>query len=216
MIKIVPNKITSSVQKVEVEKENFTPVVIPLVDPSGNFINYQMTHFTQAAPWVSRYGNLGIFDGKLETGSVVDKGASLITLSGSEQWTNYEFNIVADWHVGKSLGLVARYHDIKNYAACSYSLYGTYVRAYYVLNGVEVELGSSPRLPTPYFMPWQDRSSAIRVVGNKLTCLMNGEEILNYSLPALLSTGGIGIKTWDPAISTKFRIKTVLVEPKAN
>ena len=214
--KIVPNKITSSVQKVEVEKENFTPVVIPLVDPSGNFINYQMTHFTQAAPWVSRYGNLGIFDGKLETGSVVDKGASLITLSGSEQWTNYEFNIVADWHVGKSLGLVARYHDIKNYAACSYSLYGTYVRAYYVLNGVEVELGSSPRLPTPYFMPWQDRSSAIRVVGNKLTCLMNGEEILNYSLPALLSTGGIGIKTWDPAISTKFRIKTVLVEPKAN
>lgn len=198
-------------------KANTTPKTVAqklfLLASEGVPTPYKIDRFTSEYPWQSVFGKIFIKDEALHIGASASSTASLVVLSGSEEWTDYLFTATVDWLKGASFSLVARYKDSENHAICSYSSYGAYARLYLVSGGKTATIGKSPRLSVPYMEAWRDRKFSVRVRGDNIECLVEDEVILQYPLSDMRKTGGVGFKTWDKDVgNTDIAIKSVVVE----
>ena len=124
---------------------------------------------------------------------------SMTYLDGSYLWENYSFNLfLKEYDDSTTLSLLARMQDPSNELSCDFS-------DGLIKISVEKERKwSTLAVLKDYVIPSQNVALGIKVKGDKAYCLVNGQSVLNASLPSDYSgNGGIGIKTWNPSTNTK-------------
>ncbi len=129
--------------------------------------------------------------------STASTSANSTILKGTKMWKNYLFTATVDWLKGSNFYLIGRFQDNKNYVTCSFSNYGSSVMLYQYKNGTQKTLGRSPRLDIPLVKPWENVHVGMKVVDNKIQCLINGESILKFENDTFPPNGGIGFRSWD-------------------
>ncbi|MDP3735724.1 MAG: hypothetical protein Q8R39_04880 [bacterium] len=163
----------------------------------------------RAAPawsdWKSAYGEHRFEDGVLRIETKQPETATLIELVGSGHWRDYETAMRLNWHRGAStIETIVRFADERNYLACAWNLHSTHLHAEIrnIHDGEMSQVSSwSGALPLPYFESWRDIEIGVRVVGDSIACLHNGEAVLSGTILAdapLPERGGIALKTWEP------------------
>lgn len=204
---VVPQKVvsvanTETVTESEIEEIKEALDIPTEVSSEFVFIDenapYSVSYFESSAIWNNRYGILYASNGKLFVGAADSGTASSALINDGGEWTNYKASVVFDWHRGSSFSLTFRYQDSDNYAYCGYSLYGSRVTMYKVVDGEKTALGKSPRLGIPVRDPWKDVHVQVEVIGDRATCMVDDEILLFYTLDDIPPTGGIAIRTWAP------------------
>jgi hypothetical protein len=189
-----PIKVTISVK----EEQKPKPITTPVVEDKSLAITLPYKpEILVKKDWKNVFGLLSDKDNILIFGTNASTTSSQAVLIGSQDWTNYKFNVLLTWSSGSSATLVARYKDQKNYVACSFGEYGSSVRLYKVVNGVSKTVAQSPRLPYPSIEAWKDNNFSISVDKNAVSCLKDGEWIVRGDLEDIPLSGSVGIKTYD-------------------
>ncbi len=149
--------------------------------------------------WRSLYGKFIVTDdvrvGPIlsETGS---QGSMAVYTDGGS-FTDYRATARLKWGTTESFGLVARFVDENNYVSCNYSELYSMVSMFAVRNGESTQLGDTPELARTSFYDRDIlRENSIEVVGNKVSCFMDGERVLSITVPGISPRGTTGISTW--------------------
>ncbi len=140
--------------------------------------------------WVSSNGNLDYSISKgLMTLNASSKSASLtIFLDGSYLWTDYTVIADATLKSGKNFSVISRAIDGNNMTVCTYNADG--VTLDQKKNGKRIVLSKTGR---NYYLTLLDGAKVgMRVKGNVIQCLYNGNVITGSRTIGTIPNGGIG------------------------
>jgi peptidoglycan/xylan/chitin deacetylase (PgdA/CDA1 family) len=150
--------------------------------------------FNESDGWVNTtWGTMTFVNGQMEIASLRDSTGSTVVLDGSNTWTDYEIKADVKWLKGSNIYLQARYANDDNLTSCNFKKDLVHVEQTYqgttrVISGTENSYDPGQQ----YF------SIGMRVKGRKVDCLINGSVVVSSDfLEDSLSTGGIGVKSWD-------------------
>lgn len=162
---------------------------------SGSAKNIPFTaKLDESDGWINTtWGTMSIKDNKITIGAEPDSTGSTIILDGTNAWVDYTISVKIKWIKGSNVYIQARSKDDNNLAACNFKRDLVHVEQIYegvprVIAGVENK-----------FDPGEESFTiGMKVVGRNVDCSINGKVIVSAPfLEEPLTTGGIGIKTWD-------------------
>jgi len=122
---------------------------------------------------------------------------SFAVYRGGKNWDDYQVDSIADWGLTSTLSLMVRVKDAANYASCNFSYYGQTAQIYDVVNGASTMAGQTPTLPTRNDAPWENVHTGVKVQGNEVYCLVDGDVVLKAELTDMPRVGSVGIDAWD-------------------
>ncbi len=162
--------------------------------------------FTKDTGWRATWGTAQPIPGWLSLAASDTTGASVF-LDGTRLWKNYTYRATLDWTAGSNVTLLARYRDGNNYLSCTFG--NGYVSIGNTVDGKTMDL-----LRKENAVPVSSGSEVtlgMDVRDHTVTCLSKGSPVATASAPD--TSGGIGIKTWDPERNVaKIHLKRVEVE----
>ncbi|MBI2023998.1 polysaccharide deacetylase family protein [Candidatus Giovannonibacteria bacterium] len=164
--------------------------------------------------WVSTgWGIIDFMNNTLYMHPKNDGTGVAAVLDGTRHWKNYIFSARVNWPKGKNVYLWARYQDDDNYVACNFSN-----KLIHIEQTVDGELGVIKGESGNYTFPEGDFTLGILVDGRRAECMIDGKTVLATDfLDSSLSTGGIGVKAWDPILdNSEIIIKEVNVDALAD
>ncbi len=169
-----------------------SPASLPYTfSPSPDSLSKWFTYFGVFAPGSSGEMQMGPDAAQKTTGSMT-------IFRGGLNWSDYRVQTDIDWGQVSVFSVLVRFQDDGNFASCAYSHYGDSAQIYFVHSGESDAVAQSPGLPTKAYEPWRDVKVGAEVLGNKVSCLIDGQPVLSAELPSLSPTGTAGFETWDP------------------
>jgi len=177
------------------EPKYVAPAEIP-ADPV--FLPYELS-FTPSAisEWRAIFGRFDLTRNAVYIGPIAEKSTgSMAFLPGAKDWKDYRVDTVTYWGPVLSFSLLVRFVDDANFVSCAFSDYDGVAQLYVKKDGVSRLVGASPSLSIRAFEPWKDAKAGASVVGNRVTCYVDGEKALSYEVPDMASAGGIGVESW--------------------
>lgn len=182
-----------------------TPIALP----------YSVTDFTGSTLWKNQWGNVLINYEALLVGAVANTSGGFATLNGSNGWGNYSVTVKPKSMIGTTFSIVARYTDPQNYVTCTYENTGSrgYARIDKTVAGIKTQVGTSQPFQRYFPYKWDGIPFTMSVVGDRVSCLANGSEVIGATATGIAPAGGIGIKTWDSILGRSvIQIKELYVE----
>jgi len=140
--------------------------------------------------WTRSYGALDITRGVLRLDAAKSKGAGAF-LDGTYPWDDYEYTANIKRQNGATIGLMARMEDKDNYLSCNFKPDAVSISQ--KVDGAFHTLGfrrEDFNFPTTYY------KLGVRVDGNTVSCLHEGEVVLEAVMREEAERGGIGIKIY--------------------
>jgi peptidoglycan/xylan/chitin deacetylase (PgdA/CDA1 family) len=153
--------------------------------------------FTANNGWVAGWGSFELKNGLLLTRASSSEDSSLIFLSGTFDWTDYEISATAHLIQGNAFAAVARYEDGNNYVSCDFSTSG--ISLSQRINGIESVISESDQ--NFQIASDKDISIGVGVSGNRAACYIEGKAVASGILSSSLGQGGVGFKTWDNSLN---------------
>ncbi len=200
----------SPIDPSEIPPEKFS--ALSLFDFYGTPTPYTSDFFSRGN-WRALIGKIDIRNGVMKF--IVDEGASNTTLAllrGSEGWKDYEFFVETDWISGDTLDLVGRFKDEINYVSCSFADRGRYLEMSEWRRGGFIPHGHAPELIVSENEGWKNVRLGMRISGDRVSCIQNGEEALWEIIPTMPQSGGVALGAWDrPMYKSRPVIKKVTV-----
>ncbi|HVV39097.1 MAG TPA: hypothetical protein VHD31_02105 [Candidatus Paceibacterota bacterium] len=150
------------------------------------------------------YSYFGIFapgpNGEMQAGPSSENKTtgSMTVFRGGLLWNDYRVETSLDWGQVSAFSVLVRFVDDGNFVSCAFSHYGDGAQIYLVRNGVSEPVAQSPGLPTKAYEPWKDVHVGAQVVGNRVSCLIDGSPVLSADMPGTKGSGTAGFETWDP------------------
>ena len=151
--------------------------------------------------WYTYYGSFRLGKkGLVEIGPSPETKStgSMTVLRSGVQWSNYEVHTTINWGAVSVFSLLARFVDDGNFVSCAFSRYGEAVQIYHVVSGKSTQLAQTPGLAVPDWEPWVGVSMGVRVKGNRVSCILRGDEVVSATIEGLRPAGTVGFETWDP------------------
>ncbi len=169
---------------------------------------YTATNFNPAE-WTKSWGSITAST-SLEIAALSTTQGGATFLTGSEGWTNYDVQIVANWRSGESLSVVARAKDNSNFVYCDFGDH--YVSILERVNGEDTVLNSAD---TTIGGPGTQALLGARVYGGKVACTANGKDAVTMAMPSTYwQQGGIGFIAFDRKPGTSdVLIKKIVAVP---
>lgn len=205
------------VQPPEIEFKAFNPFATST--PSS--IPYTFSPSPDAMlKWYTYFGSFGTGgSGHIKVGPSGEQktNGSMTVMRGGVSWTNYEVATIIDWGQASVFSLLVRFVDDGDFVSCAFSRYGETVQLYHVMKGESTFISQSPPLSVKDYEPWKDVHLGAKVLGNRVSCIINGEEILSNSISNLSPSGTVGIETWDTnPYAAPHTLKSLVVSPLAS
>lgn len=145
--------------------------------------------------WRVNWGNLTFTGNTILLRAEENGTGGKIYLDGSRHWENYIVTAKVNSPTDTGIALLARFLDDENLAMCNFShdfvhIEETLAGNQNVIEGVR---GGGPYIPTGTY------EAQVITDGRTISCAINGEVLVTSNfLDQSLSTGGVGIKTWEP------------------
>lgn len=136
---------------------------------------------------------------------------SMVVFGGGKDWIDYKIDTKVYWGQTSAFAILARFVDDSNFVSCSFSNYGMLVQIYEVKDGKSTLVGQTPPLAIRDYEPWKDVKHSMSVYGNKVTCFMDGEEVISSEINTLPKAGTFGLETWSQN-SHDYGHKVLLIE----
>jgi hypothetical protein len=169
------------------------------------------------ARWYTYFGTFGpSASGEIQAGpsASAKTTGSMTVFRGGRTWSDYHIDTTINWGEVSVFSLLARFVDDGNFVSCAFSRYGETVQLYQVTKGTSNFISQTPPLPVKDFEPWVGVNMGIEVQGNRVSCFMNGTEVLHASLPSMAAKGSAGFETWDPnPAAAPHTMKSFVVTP---
>ena len=149
------------------------------------------TEFAKDRGWEKTWGAQSFGDNGLTLKTDNSEGGSVI-LDGSFAWTDYNFVANVKWDKGDSMSLIARYVNDGNYVACNIT--DDSIKAQQTIDKKESKLSDV----SGQFLLRKDVefSAGIKVKGDLVECIIDGDTVTSAKLKANSISGGIGFKNW--------------------
>ena len=143
--------------------------------------------------WLQNWGQSSVSNNSIDLKSASSTTGSLIYLSGSELWSNYNVQATVNWIRGASFEIVARLRNDQNYEQCVFDGDEEQIVEYQDGKEVILQQGVSPNMTTG-----NTYNLGMRVYGNEVSCTMGNQDIATtLATPAEAARGNIGFATWD-------------------
>ena len=62
--------------------------------------------------------------------------------------------------------------------------------------GASTTLASSPGIAVRAYEPWKDAKAGAEVMGNRVSCFVDGNRIISATIPDISPLGSIGVESW--------------------
>jgi hypothetical protein len=153
------------------------------------------------AKWYSYFGYFGPGgNGEIALGpsEAAKTTGSMTVFRGGRNWSDYHVNVTIDWGEVSVFSLLARFVNDGDFVSCAFSRYGEGVQLYQMIKGSSNLLLQTPPLAVKDYQPWVGVQMGMEVSGNRVSCFVDGEEVLHKDLSSMPAQGTTGFETWDP------------------
>jgi hypothetical protein len=170
------------------------------------------------------YSYFGVF-GPGENGQIIagpsaknKTTGSMTVFRGGRNWSDYAIDATIDWGQVSVFSLLSRVVDDGNFVSCAFSRYGESVQLYQLQDGASTLISQTPGLAVSGIDPWVGVNMGMQVKGNRVSCLIRGDEVLSATVPSMPASGSVGLETWDsnpeaaPHTFKAFTVKPLLEE----
>jgi hypothetical protein len=151
--------------------------------------------FQNKYDWVDAYGTHLLSKGTLQLAPAIGGTSYFEYLDGSYEWTDYHYDVEANWIAGQSFSLISRLKNAYDNVSCDYEsgsvkLHRTTSDTESTLLAVKA-LQSGPGAGVKQY--------GMEVANGKITCFYGGAAVLSAAMPADVQYhGGLALKSWDP------------------
>jgi len=152
--------------------------------------------FNNSSDWITLWGTKVYNKDSVLFKSNQNSTSSMNYLDGSYLWSDYNFEIIADWNKGDYASLVSRYKNSANFAVCGFRNGAATIEQR--LNNV-TKIIAQRKLSVS--VPQKDARLGMSVSGDVVICSMNGKNVLAAKIDRSLNYGGVGVKTWDGQVA---------------
>ncbi len=153
------------------------------------------------ARWYTYFGSFGPGkSGEIEVGpsEATKSTGSMTVFRGGRNWSDYHVDTTIDWGQVSVFSLLARFVDDGDFVSCAFSRYGETAQLYQVKKGESNFISQTPPLAVKDYEPWVGVNMGIEVQGDRVSCYINGTEVLHATLSDMPQNGSMGFETWDP------------------
>lgn len=156
--------------------------------------------------WQSAWGESEVKGGTLTINGDKNSTGAGIILDGTSDWSNYTMTAEATLVEGKSYGLLARMQGESYRIGC---YFGTNYVSITRNQGSSMTILNESNYLLPVVRHTQD--VGVRVKGNQIQCLENGNVLMEAADPDMPSAGGIGFSVWNPSKPSLLNLKNIKV-----
>jgi hypothetical protein len=147
--------------------------------------------------WKTIFGKFEPTPDGVRIGTTPEKTTgSMSFIRGGQNWSDYSVDTTTYWGQTSSFSILVRYKDDANFVSCAFSNYDAVAQLYEVKKGVSTLIGASPGLAIREYEPWKDAKAGASVQGDRVSCFVDGEQVLSYEIPDITPTGSAGLETW--------------------
>ncbi|MDQ1283748.1 MAG: NodB y protein [Patescibacteria group bacterium] len=151
-------------------------------------------YFFQNSGWISGWGTFQMENGAMTIGNTPADESGLAFLNGSYLWKDYKAAANIKLVKNGKVSLAARYHDGNNYMSCDYSNGSVSLTEKINKNLVSENV----LLMDTGLSGGREAEVGVEVSGDKISCYLNGKEVVSGAVNENLSKGGISFKIWNP------------------
>lgn len=190
--------------------ENMDPGAV-MADPFAlKSLPYAVRAFDGHSPWVATWGTREFLpNASMLVSAAEDSTGALAFLGGSREWKDYSFSTDFMWKKGKTVSLLARYKDNRNYVA--FTLSDEYFRMEVFRDGERTLVEEASN-----HVSWKGKEVIARLDarGGVFTGFVGSDKVVQVRVPEEADgSGGIGLKVWDAQeANSAIEVKRVSVE----